>query len=87
MAAPLAAVPTDDFMLSEDVADVLGVSRSTVQEWLGQGRIPHRKMPGTRRCLVPVKDFQAWLDGAELEMIPLAAGGRIVRPVAKRRAA
>jgi excisionase family DNA binding protein len=69
-----------DFLLSEDVAQLLGVSRSTVQEWLGRGRVPHRKMPFTRRCIIPRADFEAWLDGAELETTMLAGGGRIVRP-------
>ncbi len=68
------------FLLSEDVAVLLGLSRKTVQEQMARCLIPHRKMPGTRRCLVIRKDFDAWLAGAELETVPLARGGRIVRP-------
>lgn len=77
----------DDFLLSEDVAELLGLSRYTVQNQLRRGLIPHRRMPGTRRCIIPRKDFEAWLDGAALETVPFAGGGRIVRPVAKRKAA
>jgi excisionase family DNA binding protein len=57
----------DEFLLSEDVASRLGLSRSTVQEWMWRGLLPHRKLPGTRRCLVTRADFEAWLAGAELE--------------------
>jgi excisionase family DNA binding protein len=81
--SPLAhtrATSAEEFLLSEDVAELLGVSRSTVQEWLGRCRIPHRKMPFTRRCIIVRADFEAWLDGAELETVRLAGGGRIVRP-------
>ena len=76
----------DDLLLTEDVAETLGLSRSTVQEQMGKGLIPHRRLPGTRRCIVPLEDFRAWLDGAELETVALANGGRIVRPIAKRAA-
>lgn len=78
---------TDDFMLSEDVAELLGLSRSTIQEYLSRCLIPHRKMPFTRRCIIPRADFDAWMDGAELETQLLAGGGRIVRPKKLRRAA
>jgi len=73
-----------EFLLSEDVAAILGWSRSTVQEHMARGRMPHRKMPFSRRCIVPAADFRAWLDGAELETQLLAGGGRIVRPKARR---
>lgn len=71
---------SEEFLLSENVAELLGLSRSTIQEQLRRGLIPHRKMPYTRRCLIPRRDFEAWLDGAELETQLLAGGGRIVRP-------
>lgn len=75
----------NDFLLSEDVAELLGAARSTVQEWCRLGRIPNRRMPGQRRCIIPRRDFDAWLEGTELETIKLAGGGRIVRPVATKR--
>ena len=74
-------------MLSEEVAQLLGLSRSTIQEQLSRNLIPHRKMPFTRRCLIPRADFQAWLDGAELETHYLAGGGRIVKPKDVRKRA
>jgi excisionase family DNA binding protein len=70
----------DDFLRSEEVAELFGLSRSTIQEYLLRCLIPHRKMPFTRRCLIPRTDLDAWLDGAELETQFLAGGGRIVRP-------
>jgi excisionase family DNA binding protein len=76
----LGGKPGSEFLLSEDVAELLGVSRSTVQEWLGRCRIPHRKLPFTRRCIIVRADFEAWLDGCELETTRLAGGGRIVKP-------
>ena len=77
----------DQFLLSEQIAELLGLSRSTVQEYLSRCLIPHRKLPHTRRCLVPRADFDAWLDGAELETRYLAGGGRIVKPKKQGRRA
>jgi excisionase family DNA binding protein len=73
----------NDFLLSEDVAELLGISRSTVQEQMSRHLLPHRRLPGTRRCIVPRKDFEQWLDGCELEVTQLAGAGRIVRPRAR----
>jgi len=42
--------------------------------------IPHRKLPGSRRCLFVVSDLEQWEAGCELEVAELARGGRIVRP-------
>lgn len=78
---------SDEFLLSEDIAELLGLSRTTIQEQLWRCLIPHRKMPYTRRCLIPRRDFEAWMDGAELETQLLAGGGRIVRPKKPRTAA
>jgi excisionase family DNA binding protein len=77
---------SEEFLLSEDVADLLGLSRSTIQEQLSRCLIPHRKMPYTRRCLIPRRDFDSWLNGAELETQILAGGGRIVKPKKVRNA-
>lgn len=76
-----------DYLLSEDVAELLGVSRRTVQEWLGRGLLPHRKLPGTRRCIIPRRDLEAYLEGRELETLVLAHGGRVVKPKTLRKAA
>jgi excisionase family DNA binding protein len=69
------------FLLTDDVAELLGLARSTVQEQMARGLVPNRRLPGTRRCVVPRADFDAWINGAELEVIHLARGGRIVRPI------
>jgi hypothetical protein len=42
--------------------------------------IPHRKLPGSRRCLFLVAELEAWEAGSELEAVELRDGGRIVRP-------
>lgn len=73
-------INANEILLTEDIAEILGWSRATVQEKMARGLLPHRRLPGTRRCLTPRADLEAWLDGAELEVIPLAGGGRIVRP-------
>jgi excisionase family DNA binding protein len=56
-------------MLSEDVAALLGVSRSTVEVQLSRCLIPHRKTPGTRRCIIPRRDFDAWLDDVPRQVV------------------
>jgi hypothetical protein len=66
----------------EDVAKLHGVSRRTVHELTPTGRIPHRVLPYSRRCLFE----QDWLDrwandpSLELERVDLPGKGRIVRP-------
>lgn len=77
--------PPGEWMLLEDVAAELGVSRATVGEWASRCMLPHRKLPGRRRIFVPRADFAAWMDGCELEVRRLADGGRVVKP--KKRAA
>jgi excisionase family DNA binding protein len=78
---------TDEILLVEDVAKILGSTRSTIQERCARGLIPNRRMPGSRRLLIVRPDLDAWLAGAELETIHLGGNGRIVRPVGKKRAA
>jgi hypothetical protein len=43
-------------------------------------KIPHRRLPGCRRCLFREPDLVLWEAGAELEHIEPPAGGRIVQP-------
>lgn len=68
------------YLLTEDVAARLHVSTRTVQELTRTGAIPHRKLPGTRRCLFLPAELSAWENGAELEASELPRGGRVVRP-------
>ncbi len=70
------------YLLVEDVAQLLGVSKRTVHEYTRTDRIPNRVLPHGRRVLFEPEWLDAWADGAELERIDLPAGGRIVRPVA-----
>ena len=69
------------FLTVEDVAQKYGISKRTVHEWTRTQRIPHRILPGGRRCLFEEWALGAWEDGAVLELIELYGGGRIVRPV------
>lgn len=67
------------FLRTEDVAARLHCSIRTIHELTRLARIPHRRLPGSRRCLFREDELRAWEDGAELELIE-QHGGRIVRP-------
>lgn len=71
-------------MLVEDVAGRYHVSVRTVRELTRTGAIPHRRLPGSRRCLFLEVELQSWDDGAELEVRELARGGRVVKPRDRR---
>ncbi len=64
----------------EQTAERLHCSRRTVQALIAKGSIPSRRIAGMRRVLVPADELEAALDGAELETVTTANGGRIVRP-------
>ena len=68
------------YLLAEDVAGRLHVSTRTVHELTRTAAIPHRKLPGTRRCLFLEGELVAWENGAPLEATELPRGGRVVRP-------
>lgn len=68
------------YLLVADVAERLHVAASTMHEWTRTGSIPHRQLPGSRRCLFLPADPEAWEAGAELEVRELPRGGRIVTP-------
>jgi excisionase family DNA binding protein len=70
---------TSPFMTSSEVAAHLRCSLRTVHELTRQGAIPHRKMPGSRRCLFLREEIDRWVDGGELEVRGLPLGGRRVR--------
>lgn len=71
------------FMLVDDVRARYGVSNRWVLERTRLGKIPHRRLPGSRRCLFVEAELEAWEAGAELEVRELADGGRLVRPRAE----
>jgi predicted DNA-binding transcriptional regulator AlpA len=75
------------YLMVEDVAALLGCSRRTVHERARLAEIPHRRPPAARRLLFLEAEIRAWPDGAELDVMELPRGGRVVRPRADRRAA
>jgi excisionase family DNA binding protein len=70
------------YLLVEDVAQRLRCSRRTVHELTRTCAIPHRRLPGARRCLFREDELEAWEEGVPLEVVELARGGRVVRPKA-----
>ncbi len=68
------------YLLTEQVAARLHCSTRSVLELTRTGAIPHRKLPGTRRCLFLLADLEAWEAGADLEVRELERGGRVVTP-------
>lgn len=83
---PIAEVPVDGnaqgsvYLQVEDVAERLRCSTRTIHELTRTCAIPHRRLPGTRRCLFREEDLEVWENGAPLEVTELPRGGRLVRP-------
>jgi excisionase family DNA binding protein len=67
------------YLTTEEAAERLRCSVRTVQERIAKGRVPHRKIAGLRRVLIPADELEAMIDGAELETVNTANGGRVVR--------
>jgi excisionase family DNA binding protein len=67
-------------MLVEEVAERLRCSTRTVYELTRTLAIPHRRLPGSRRCLFLLGELEAWEGGAPLEVLSTGRGGRVVRP-------
>jgi predicted DNA-binding transcriptional regulator AlpA len=74
------AVPRSPYVFVEQVCARYGVSRRWVHERTRLNEIPHRRLPGTRRCLFLETELEAWEAGATLEVRELTGGGRIVTP-------
>jgi hypothetical protein len=74
------AVPRSPYLLVEDVAARLRCSTRKVHELTRTAAIPHRRLPGSRRCLFLEVELAMWESGSALEVRELAGGGRIVRP-------
>lgn len=66
------------YLLVDDVAARLRCSTRTVHEWTRTFRIPHRRMPGSRRCLFLEAELERWEAGAPLVVRELPDGGRVV---------
>ena len=70
------------YLLVEEVAERLRCSRRTVHELTRTNAIPHRRLPGCRRCLFRADELEAWENGSPLEIVDLPQGGRVVTPQA-----
>jgi len=75
-------VADSPFLITPEVAARLRCSVRTVHESTRLGLIPHRRLPGSRRCLFRKEELEAWEACAILETIELEPSGRVVRPVA-----
>jgi excisionase family DNA binding protein len=73
------------YLLVEDVAARLRCSVRKIHELTRTRWIPHRRLPGSRRCLFLEAELKAWEAGAELETVERERGGRIVRPKGRER--
>ncbi|MFL5914130.1 MAG: helix-turn-helix domain-containing protein [Gaiellaceae bacterium] len=67
------------YMTTEETAERLRCSLRTVQQLVADGAIPHRKIAGMRRVLIPPDELDEALAGAPLEVVDLPRGGRVVR--------
>ena len=69
------------YMTMEEAAQHCRVTPRTMGELARLGRVPHRKAPGSRRCLFLAHEIDAWMSGAGLEVRELPEGGRVVKVV------
>jgi excisionase family DNA binding protein len=72
------------YLLVEDVAERLRCSTRTVYELTRLSAIPHRTLPGSRRCLFRIDELEASENGSALQVVDLPRGGRVVTPCAPR---
>ena len=75
--------PPAPYLLTFEVAQLLRCSIRTVHELTRRRSIPHRKLPGSRRCLFVESELRQWLDGADLDVVELPDDGRVVRVTAR----
>jgi excisionase family DNA binding protein len=68
------------YLVTSEVADRLRCSIRTIHELTRTNTIPHRRLPGTRRCLFRLDELEAWENGTPLEVTELSRGGRLVVP-------
>ena len=71
------------YLTVEAAAEVMHVTARSVTAYIAKNAIPHRKLPGVRRVLIPEDELRACLDGAELEVFYPVSGGRVVRTKAQ----
>lgn len=68
------------YLVASEAAEILRCSPRAVNDHARAGRLPHRKLPGTRRLLFVEEELLEYINGAQVETIELEDGGRIVRP-------
>jgi excisionase family DNA binding protein len=71
------------FLHTEGVAEMLGVSTRTVAEWTRTRSVPMRKIAGVRRVFFDPEEVREWVDaggGLELVIEEKPRGGLVVRP-------
>jgi len=83
--AALSSEAVSPYLLVEDVAERLHCSTRTIHELTRTNSIPHRRLPGSRRCLFRPDELEAWENGSPLEVTALPRGGRVVTPGEPRR--
>jgi excisionase family DNA binding protein len=64
------------YLTVEEVAELLRSTPRSVHGLTQQNRIPCRRLPGVRRLLFVEEELEAWINGAELEVVD---DGRVVR--------
>jgi hypothetical protein len=73
-------VPRSPYLLVEDVAARYHCSVRTIHELTRTSAIPHRRLPGSRRCLFLEAELDLYdAGGVELEVLEREGGGRVVR--------
>ena len=71
--------PSDD--LSEyslsvpEVAKMLSVQPMTIRRWIGDGRLPARRVPGTKPYKLRQADVDALVEGSEVTTTPSRSEG------------
>jgi excisionase family DNA binding protein len=74
---PVSASP---YLLVADVAERLHCSTRTIHGMTSAREIPHRRLPGQRRCLFLAADLERWEGSCPLEVVELpradASSGR-----------
>ena len=70
------------FLITEDVCAITSASPRSVQKWVSDRRIPHRRLEGVRRIFFVEEEVLAWIEsGGQLELeVTETRSGRVVKP-------
>src|SRR3954463_11583878 len=72
------------YLVVEEVAERLRCSTRTIHELTRTNSLPHRRLPGTRRCLFRPEGHEAWENRTPLEVTPAPGGCLVVTPSLSR---